>query len=209
MNKIASIKLRILAAFCDILIYLLFYELLLYLVTSAVTIPAILNGLLVLGITATIIYPLAIPLLNIILISSYGGTPGKLITGLEIVDERGKKISLVKAFFRNYVGYVISTSAFFLGFIWIAVDKQRQGWHDMIAGTKVVVRDKSTQLYAAVAIAMLLAVNIVMILNITRNLQKNSGLYSEMINNIQSLLNEAPLEMFMPSPTPPPIIDRV
>lgn len=66
-------------------------------------------------------------------------TPGKMATRLTIVDAKtGKKPTLVQ-FLLRYVGYFIS-SIFFLGFIWIAFDKRKQGWHDKIART-VVVRD--------------------------------------------------------------------
>jgi uncharacterized RDD family membrane protein YckC len=32
---------------------------------------------------------------------------------------------------------------FFLGFIWVAFDKRKQGWHDKIAGTVVIREDGS------------------------------------------------------------------
>jgi hypothetical protein len=36
------------------------------------------------------------------------------------------------------VGYIISGLALSLGFIWLAFDPKRQGWHDKIARTYVV-----------------------------------------------------------------------
>jgi len=36
------------------------------------------------------------------------------------------------------VGYLISALIFYLGFIWIAFDRKKQGWHDKIAGTCVI-----------------------------------------------------------------------
>ena len=66
-------------------------------------------------------------------------TPGKMLTKLTIVDAKtGKKPTLVQ-FILRYVGYFLS-SIFLLGFIWVAFDKRKQGWHDKIAGT-VVLRD--------------------------------------------------------------------
>ncbi len=66
-------------------------------------------------------------------------TPGKMLTKLTIVDAKtGKKPTLVQ-FLLRYVGYFVS-SIFLLGFIWVAFDKRKQGWHDKIAGT-VVVKD--------------------------------------------------------------------
>jgi uncharacterized RDD family membrane protein YckC len=70
-------------------------------------------------------------------------TPGKMLTKLTIVDAKtGKKPTLVQ-FLLRYVSYFLS-SIFLLGFIWIAFDKRKQGWHDKIAGT-VVVRDSSVE----------------------------------------------------------------
>ena len=36
--------------------------------------------------------------------------------------------------------YVIDGLVFYLGFIWIFVDKRKRCWHDLIAGTVVVKR---------------------------------------------------------------------
>ena len=68
------------------------------------------------------------------------GTPGKRLLRLKVLDERtGHKLSFGQAALR-YIGYIPSTLVFFLGFIWIAFDRKKQGWHDKIAKT-VVVRE--------------------------------------------------------------------
>lgn len=36
------------------------------------------------------------------------------------------------------LGYIVSGFLFSLGFIWIAFDEKRQGWHDKLAGTVVI-----------------------------------------------------------------------
>lgn len=70
-------------------------------------------------------------------------TPGKMLTKLTIVDAKtGKKPTIIQ-FILRYVGYFLS-SIFFLGFIWIAFDKRKQGWHDKIAGT-VVLKNSSVE----------------------------------------------------------------
>ena len=38
----------------------------------------------------------------------------------------------------RYIGYIVSALALSIGFIWIAIDKRRQGWHDKIARTYVI-----------------------------------------------------------------------
>jgi uncharacterized RDD family membrane protein YckC len=68
-----------------------------------------------------------------------GRTPGKMLFGLQVVSTEGAPISFGIAFLRA-VGYFVS-GIFYLGFIWIAFDKRKQGWHDKIAGTVVIIRD--------------------------------------------------------------------
>ena len=70
-----------------------------------------------------------------------GATPGKMLFGLQIRDAKtGQFISVPKALLRYLIGYTISGLVFGLGFIWIAFDKKKQGWHDKIASTVVVKR---------------------------------------------------------------------
>ena len=70
-------------------------------------------------------------------------TPGKMLTKLTIVDAKTGKKPTLGQFMLRYVGYFLS-SILLLGFIWIAFDKRKQGWHDKLAGT-VVVRDSNIE----------------------------------------------------------------
>ena len=66
------------------------------------------------------------------------GTPGKMLLELKIVDEKtGSKISLGQAIGR-YFGYIVSLLPLGLGFIWIAIDSKKRGFHDILAGTVVI-----------------------------------------------------------------------
>jgi len=70
----------------------------------------------------------------------YLGTPGKMALRLRVVDARtGKAISTPKAIGR-YLGYYVSAIPLCLGFIWVGIDKKKQGFHDKLAGT-VVIRE--------------------------------------------------------------------
>lgn len=69
--------------------------------------------------------------------STTGATPGKQAMGLKVISTDGSTPTATKAFIR-YVGYIVSAIPIFLGFIWIAFDSQKQGWHDKIAGTYVI-----------------------------------------------------------------------
>ena len=65
-------------------------------------------------------------------------TPGKIITGLSIVDaDTGGKPSWGQ-FIIRYIAYYISAIPLLLGFIWVAFDQRKQGWHDKIANTVVI-----------------------------------------------------------------------
>ena len=65
-------------------------------------------------------------------------TPGKIVTGLTIIDEKsGQPPSPAQCIVR-YLGYFVSTVPLCLGLIWVAFDKRKQGWHDKIAGTVVI-----------------------------------------------------------------------
>lgn len=69
-----------------------------------------------------------------------GQTLGKMALGIKVISVDGSPVSWGKALLR-YLGYIISSLILALGFIWVAFDPQRQGWHDKIAGTYVVRKE--------------------------------------------------------------------
>ena len=65
-------------------------------------------------------------------------TPGKILLEISIVDaETGGKPGNGQLIGR-YFAYYISMLPLMLGFIWVGLDKRKQGWHDKLAGTVVV-----------------------------------------------------------------------
>ena len=65
-------------------------------------------------------------------------TPGKMMIGAKIVDEKtGGKPSNGQMIGR-YFAYYVSTIPLLLGLIWVGIDARKQGWHDKLAGTLVV-----------------------------------------------------------------------
>jgi len=68
---------------------------------------------------------------------STGQTIGKIICRLKVVRVNGESLGYRKAFLR-WIGYVISSFVFCLGFLWATWDKNKQAWHDKIAGTYVI-----------------------------------------------------------------------
>jgi uncharacterized RDD family membrane protein YckC len=67
-----------------------------------------------------------------------GATPGMRIFRLRVVrDVDGGPVSGVQAILR-LIGYWVSATVFYLGFVWVFIDQRRRGWHDLIAGTVVI-----------------------------------------------------------------------
>jgi uncharacterized RDD family membrane protein YckC len=66
-----------------------------------------------------------------------GRTLGKMVVGNQVVRADGTPLTWGKALLR-YLGYIVSAIALSIGFLWVAFDKKRQGWHDKLAGTVVV-----------------------------------------------------------------------
>lgn len=67
-----------------------------------------------------------------------GQTPGMKIFHIRVVrDADGGPISGTSAVLR-LLGFWVNSVVFYIGFIWIFVDKRRRGWHDLIAGTVVI-----------------------------------------------------------------------
>ena len=65
-------------------------------------------------------------------------TPGKMLISAEIVDAKSLGKMGVGQSIVRYIGYIVSTIPLCLGFLWVAFDRRKQGWHDKIAGTLVV-----------------------------------------------------------------------
>ena len=69
----------------------------------------------------------------------FGRTIGKWVAGVLVVDETGNTPGVAVAIPREAVGRFVSTISFGLGLIWVMFDGNRQGWHDKMAGTYVVI----------------------------------------------------------------------
>jgi len=65
-------------------------------------------------------------------------TPGKMAIHAKIVDAKTGLPPSKKQLVGRYFAYYVSTIPLFMGFLWIAWDPRKQGWHDKLAGTVVV-----------------------------------------------------------------------
>lgn len=66
----------------------------------------------------------------------YGGTPGKLLFGLEIVTAEGTPLSLGRSIMR-YIGLILSAATLGIGFLIVLADPERRALHDHLARTRV------------------------------------------------------------------------
>jgi len=77
--------------------------------------------------------------------SSWQGTIGKKVLGLQVTDLNGNRISFGRATGR-YFAQILSGMICFIGFIMVAFTEKKQGLHDMLAGT-LVLRGPATTNY--------------------------------------------------------------
>jgi uncharacterized RDD family membrane protein YckC len=67
-----------------------------------------------------------------------GATPGKIALGVKVVDAASGGPPASGRLALRFLGYFVSALPLYLGFLWIAVDRRKQGWHDKIARTIVI-----------------------------------------------------------------------
>lgn len=72
-------------------------------------------------------------------------TIGGIVLGLKVARLDGQPVSFAVALVRGLAAG-FSVLVLFLGFLWIAWDKDKQGWHDKIAGTVVLKLPRGTPL---------------------------------------------------------------
>jgi uncharacterized RDD family membrane protein YckC len=77
-----------------------------------------------------------------------GTTIGGIVLGLKVVRLDGQPVSFAPALVRGLAA-AFSIVVLFLGFLWIAWDREKQGWHDKIAGTVVLKLPRGTPLVCA------------------------------------------------------------
>jgi uncharacterized RDD family membrane protein YckC len=70
--------------------------------------------------------------------SKSGQSIGMKLMNIKVVRIEGGLLSFLSAGLRGTLGYWLSGAIFWLGYIWILIDADKQGWHDKIFGTYVV-----------------------------------------------------------------------
>lgn len=75
----------------------------------------------------------------------FGATPGKFLLGCKVVDADTQGPLSVRQAALRYVCYLVSLLPLGFGFIWVAIDKRRQGFHDKLARTLVLIEDEASR----------------------------------------------------------------
>jgi hypothetical protein len=57
---------------------------------------------------------------------------------LYVIDEAGDPAGFFRMLAREWIGKPISMVVFCLGYVWILIDQDNQGWHDKLVDTYVV-----------------------------------------------------------------------
>ena len=70
-----------------------------------------------------------------------GQTPGKFVLKIRVIKADGTPLTDTDAVIRA-IGYNVSSIICGLGYIWAIFDKNNQTWHDKLARTYVVTKDR-------------------------------------------------------------------
>lgn len=92
--------------------------------------------------------PLFIPIAIVYFVAMWtwkGTTLGSLVFGLKVIRTDGRPVNFAVALVRSLAS-IFSGLVLFLGFLWVAWDRDKQAWHDKIAGTIVVRMPKDFSL---------------------------------------------------------------
>jgi uncharacterized RDD family membrane protein YckC len=114
---------------------------------AAALIDAVITGIAAAIIGTAIGLPFlgsAISLLYYIIFTGLRGqTPGKMIMRIQVVNVDGNIPSWGQVIMREVIGKLISGIVLLLGYIWVAWDPRKRAWHDYIARTFVVRKERS------------------------------------------------------------------
>lgn len=80
-----------------------------------------------------------VAVISIVMWVRFLGTPGKLLLNCHVLDAETLKPLSYKQSLIRYVSYLVSFIPFGLGFFWIGYDSRKQGFHDKIAKTVVLI----------------------------------------------------------------------
>jgi uncharacterized RDD family membrane protein YckC len=137
-NNNAGFTVRLFATLTDSFIEVLLFVLGLYLFVSLLSVENFVISTLNL-VTFLLFFGILRLFYSIYFITHFGGSLGKLIFNLKIVDNQTEELlSNKRAFYRVFIGYAFSAQFIFWGFLRIIKNPSKFAWHDELFNTKVV-----------------------------------------------------------------------
>ncbi len=129
MNQLAGFWPRLMAHNIDLLVMLPIYYLVSLLVPSN-------QWMFLICIFITFLYE------ALSTISDWGGTVGKKVMNLSVLRSDGERLTLSRSLLRSLAKFLTIISLF-VGYLVIILHKRKQGIHDMIADTQVILQSNS------------------------------------------------------------------
>jgi uncharacterized RDD family membrane protein YckC len=74
-----------------------------------------------------------------------GTTIGGVVLGIKVIRKDGRPLDFAVALVRSLASF-LSALVLFLGFFWVGWNREKDAWHDMIAGTTIVRMPKGVSL---------------------------------------------------------------
>ena len=141
-NNNAGFTVRLFATLTDSIIEVLLFVLGLYLFVSLLSVENFVTSTLNLVIyilTFLLFFGILRLFYSIYFITHFGGSLGKLIFNLKIVDNKTEELlSNKRAFYRVFIGYAFSAQFLGWGFLRVIKNPNKFAWHDELFNTKVV-----------------------------------------------------------------------
>ncbi len=162
----------------------------------ATTGPTFITAASWLGLYLVIVHGIFKLIVQPYLISTFGGSLGKMVFGQEVVHSDGKYVTYNRAFFREYIAKMASNVVLGLGYYWIYRNPEKQAWHDTCSDTYVIKKEGKSPAMGYVAIVGLLFVEAVLIVVAMMS-----------INGKERLANDFS-KYFYNSPLPSPTISK-
>lgn len=160
--------LRLLAQIFDLLLFWTIFVVGVYYLSASTNVYSLLDRALM----VVLLLLLSGVFMNIVISymeSMLGGTFGKLIFGLRIIDSGSNFLTFRMALFRNYIAKSVSGLLFGAGYLWIIKDSDRQGWHDMIVDSYVINKNRN-YIYFGLISTIILLVLLLLLISSTLNM---------------------------------------
>ena len=176
MKNIAKPIYRVTAGLIDFLIPNLWFTYILFKISSSNSIEMLLEGLWVFVLWLFLQF-LVFTLINGYLTMKFGGSLGKLLTGLEVRDSAEKRLTFGMSVLREIFKQIISRMFMWLGDLWLLIDKKHQTWQDMVVNSYVVTVNSKRYILGIIIAIIMAGIYIFLIKLSVDNFRMNSSLY--------------------------------